>query len=196
MRGVIQQHWRKAASLLCLLVAAYSGGQAAWIEAKAWLSQILIAEAWGESLNTQQNTKPWDWADTWPVAKLETPAGDNLYVLHGTSGEALAFGPGLMNESVTPGQRGTVAIAGHRDSHFEFLQHVNTGDEFTLQQRDGTQITYRVQRAEVIDSRQQQVQFQYAHDELKLISCYPFNALASRGPLRYVLTAFPINEQS
>jgi len=90
--------WRKlrvGAEIALLALGAWQFGQGAWIEAKAWLAQALIGRAWAKTLAGHRNVKPWPWADTWPVARLSVPAlGIERYVLAGTSGAAMAFGPG------------------------------------------------------------------------------------------------------
>lgn len=176
----------------CFALALVFSGKAFWIELKAELAQILIAQAWSDTLETGEPQKPWPWADTSPVAKLTFADGDSYYVLDGTSGEALAFGPGMMDASALyKNVAGTNAIAGHRDSHFEFLQNIEPEEEFWLQSLSGEVIKYQTAKTEIIDSDNQELNFQYQFEELKLISCYPFDALANRGSLRYVLTAFP-----
>ncbi len=179
------------AALLCL-------GQALWIDVKAYVAQQLIAHAWeqtvsGRGVTTQGGAvKPWAWADTWPVARLRRPDGQPLYVLNRSSGEALAFGPAHLPSSSLPGQRGTVAIAGHRDTHFAFLQHLSHGDTLALQNAHGDEFYYRVQHIRIADSRHEQVQLQHDYPALQLISCYPFNQPQAGGPLRYVVTALPV----
>ena len=60
---------------ITLLVAlgAWQLGRGAWIQAKAWLAQSLIAHAWARTLSGERQAKPWPWADTWPVARLTVP---------------------------------------------------------------------------------------------------------------------------
>ena len=66
-----------------------------WIPFKALVAQELLELAWAESQARQQETRPWPWADTWPVARLMVPeTGQSLIVLDGAHGESLAFGPG------------------------------------------------------------------------------------------------------
>ena len=44
---------------------------------------------------TGSAVKPWSWADTWPVARIAVPRlGRHAIALAGSSGQALAFGPG------------------------------------------------------------------------------------------------------
>jgi sortase A len=172
-----------------LLIALLCLAKASWISTKASLAQILIAYAWKTTLSTGTNTKPWQWADTWPIAILITPSGDKLYVLQTTSGQALAFGPGLLDQSTPPGQIGNTVIAGHRDTHFMFLEHTAIGDIIQLQNAQGITYRYQIKATEIVNSRTEKVQLQKESAELTLITCYPFHALNSRGPLRYVVHA-------
>lgn len=180
-------------SFWVLLVAAVvCTAKALWIDAKAVVAQQLIASAWTETLRQQDPVKPWSWADTWPVAQLIKPDGDKLYVLNSTSGEALAFGPAHMQGSSLPGEVGNIVIAGHRDTHFKFMQDVAIGDEFVLQNHNGVEYHYRVQHIRIADSRTESVQLHSDYNELQLISCYPFKQAQAGGPLRYIVTALEV----
>jgi sortase A len=93
-------------------VAAFLGlvllSQGLWIHAKALLAQVLLERAFAQTLASGQDVKPWSWADTWPVARLEFPRlGRTTIVLNGSSGQALAFGPGHVEGTPAPGERGT-----------------------------------------------------------------------------------------
>ena len=46
-----------------------------------------------------------------------------------------------------------------------------------------------VSEIKIIDATKQNISIQSNQDELKMITCYPFDALVARGPLRYVVTA-------
>ena len=80
---------RKLIAIVLLLGAVAVAAQGSWLQAKAWLAQWLIADAWAEQLQAGTPSKPWPWADTWPVAKLTTPDGEARYVLDSVSGQAL-----------------------------------------------------------------------------------------------------------
>ena len=103
-------------------------GQGAYIPAKAWVAQELMQRAWRRAGSGEEHAAPWPWADTWPVARLSAKGGDiNLIILEGGSGRTLAFAPGHLSASVLPGETGNSIIAGHRDTHFQFLQYVKKG---------------------------------------------------------------------
>ena len=116
--------------LLCL--GFWQLGHGAYIPAKAWVAQELMQQAWRRARDGDQQPRPWPWADTWPVARLSAKGGDiELIVLAGESGRTLAFGPGHLSASVLPGQQGNSVIAGHRDTHFQFLQLLNVLKNFS-----------------------------------------------------------------
>ena len=189
-RGAGQRHrWAAVLAAGCLLASAALFGHAGWMQAKAWLAQQLIAQAWSQTLAGESRVKPWPWADTWPVARLTTPAGDRLYVLAGMTGHALAFGPARMAASHPPGRAGSTVIAGHKDSHFRFLEGVERGQRLRVQTPAGRVYDYRVEAVRVADSRAERLVLDHSADELMLITCYPFGAGDYDSPLRYVVRA-------
>ena len=96
-----------AVAALSVLVGVALIGKGATIYAKAILAQILLERAFDHSLAAGRPVKAWSWADTWPVARLEVPRlGASAIVLKGGSGEALAFGPGLLDGTPAPGEPG------------------------------------------------------------------------------------------
>ena len=81
--------------LLLALAGLVLFGQGAYIHAKALLAQVLLERAFAETIASGRVTKPWSWADTWPVARIEVRRlGASAVMLAGSSGQALAFGPG------------------------------------------------------------------------------------------------------
>jgi sortase A len=182
---------RRARLLLAaasLALSVWLLGGAAAIHGKAILAQWLIARAWTQDA-AGDPARPWPWADTWPVARLVVPALEKTqYVLHGTSGQALAFGPGLDPAGAMPGEPGVVLLAGHRDTHFAWLASIAPGDRLALTGRAGDSRVYEVVRQRVLDSRAGPLQATLA-DGLVLVTCYPFDAVAAGGPLRFVVEA-------
>lgn len=160
-----------------------------WIPVKAVVAQEMLALAWAESQARQAETRPWPWADTWPVARMALPVLDqSMIVLEGAHGESLAFGPGRL-AGLLP-DNGPVVIAGHRDTHFRKLNQLKPGNEIRLQGRDGEWHSYRVETARVVDSRREKIDTQrLSRDVLLLVTCYPFESLEAGGPLRYVVVA-------
>ena len=162
----------------------------AYIPAKAVLAQYLINDAWNDSIRSVESQKPWRWADMHPVMKLSSEKHkQELIVLSGDKGNSLAFAPGHNLYSYMPNQGGTTVISAHRDTHFEFLQDVSISDVFELTDRNNKTSRYMVSDINIIDSTKQDISIHSNQDELKLITCFPFDAVIARGPLRYVITA-------
>src|SRR5690606_10953682 len=98
-------------SALLLFTTVVAWGNTTYIFAKAQLAQYLIADAWEQTLRSGKNSKPWSWADTWPVARLlSEDHKQDLYVLAGASGTSLAFGPGHLDGSALPEESGSIII--------------------------------------------------------------------------------------
>ena len=176
------------ACLFCL--GFWQLGHSAYIPAKAWLAQELMQRAWRKTEGTAEAHPPWPWADTWPVAKMFAKGGDvELIVLAGSSGRTLAFGPGHLSTSVLPGEVGNSIIAGHRDTHFQFLQHLKKGESLLFEMSDGRRHLFRVTRIDIVDSRRGSIILDTETAMLSLITCYPFSSEIAGGPLRYVVSA-------
>ncbi len=175
-------------TLLCF--GFWQLGQGAYIPAKAWLAQELMQRAWTRTGLGQSRATPWPWADTWPVARLTARSGDiDLIVLAGGSGRTLAFGPGHLSASAMPGEAGNTVIAGHRDTHFRFLENIEAGEFLSLESSNGIRHLYEVDTIEIVDSRKGALLLDTDSAVLSLITCYPFHTRDVGGPLRYVVTA-------
>ena len=176
------------ASLLCL--GFWQFGQGAYIPAKAWVAQELMNKAWRRAEGGDRQPAPWPWADTWPIARLSAMGGDiELIVLEGGSGRNLAFGPGHLSISALPGQTGNSIIAGHRDTHFQFLQYMDVGEIIMVELPDGGKHIYEVTAVDVVDSRRGSLILDTDGAMLSLVTCYPFDAMQAGGPMRYVVSA-------
>lgn len=182
--------WRRRIALLLVLLAMWFLGESAYMTAKAQLAQYLLDEAWQRYLEDGNLHRPWPWADTTPIARLVFPHQDEkLVVLAGASGRNLAFGPAHLSSSVSPGQLGVSVIGGHRDTHFAFLSQVQLGEQFLLQSRDGGLQWFEIIQIQVTDIRDSDIRLQADEPVVALVACYPFTALDSGGPLRYLVIA-------
>jgi sortase A len=180
----------KAIAVVLLVLGTWQFGRGAWIQAKAWLAQGLIAHAWAKTKEGEVNVKPWSWADTWPLARLSVPRlGVERYVLAGADGAGMAFGPGHVRGTSLPGAQGNSVIGGHRDTHLAFMRRLRLGDTVMVERPDGMRVSYRVVAADVLDRREVWVAKQEGPTRLTLVTCYPFDALGADGPLRYVVVA-------
>lgn len=171
-------------------------GQGGYIHAKALLAQVLLQRAFDETIASGHPTKPWSWADTWPVARIEVKRiGASAIVLAGSSGQALAFGPGHVELTPDAGERGVAVYAAHRDTHFRFLRDVAIGDEIDVTRSDGRTFRYRADATSVVRFDQSGIDPLADGYALVLSTCWPFDALTP-GPQRYLLHAIMIEAGS
>lgn len=179
-------------------------GAAGYIHAKAWLAQVLLSQAWADTISASAGNgtdatdggaggelqKPWPWADTGPVARLRVPdLGVDQIVLAGASGRTLAFGPGHLDQTAAPGAAGHSVISGHRDTHFAFLRDLTPAMKLQVQRPDGGWRSYQVRSSEVIDSRSARLSLATNQPALTLVTCWPFDTADPGGPLRYAVFA-------
>lgn len=186
----------------CLFGAGALFANTFYIQAKAKLAQYLIAQAWEETLSTQQATPPWSWADTHPVAKLKVKRlAIEQYVLAGADGRPLAFAPGLYAgtkdfRQQPQDKRPDSVIAGHHNTHFDFLKHLVTGDKVTLQNPKGQTIDYQVSHIQHFDIRQQQLPAYFTGNTVQLVTCLPSYVGEIHPNQRLVVTLVRKNPQN
>ena len=159
--------------------------QGLWIPAKAQVAQVLLDRAFMRSVASGEPEKPWPWADTVPVARIEAERLEiSEVVLSGGSGEAMAFGP----TEVAGPPRNVRVFAGHRDTHFRFLRDLKRGDSLVVHGVEGSAERYRVVGFATV--RWDRFAYPVAPPRplLALATCYPFDAV-HQGPLRRVAWA-------
>ncbi len=170
----------------------------AYIPIKAAVAQVLLEQAWQRTLTGDQTAKPWPWADTWPVARIAVPRlNRSAIVLHGASGQAMAFGPGHMTATPAIGAPGTAVIAAHRDTHFRFVKDLALGDTIEVATADGDVRDFVVSATKIVHAESSGLNPTLAGatgTTLALVTCYPFDAIA-HGPLRYVVFADLVPEE-
>jgi sortase A len=175
--------------LLLAIIGLILFGQGAYIHAKALVAQVLLERAFENTLVTGEATKPWSWADTWPVARIEVKRlHARAIVLAGSSGQALAFGPGHVERTADAGERGVAIYSAHRDTHFAFLKNVVIGDAIDVTRQDGRTFRYRVDATSVVRFDASGIDPFVDGHELVLSTCWPFDAL-TQGPERYLVHA-------
>jgi sortase A len=185
---------KRLAALLIGLIGVVLFGQGAYIHAKAQLAQVLLDRAFTETVSTGRDVKPWSWADTWPVARIAVKRlNASAIVLAGSSGQALAFGPGHVELTANAGERGVAVYSAHRDTHFRFLKDVQIGDEIAVTRRDGRTFRYRVNGTSVVRFDASGIDSVTSRYELVLSTCWPLDTIAP-GPMRYLVHADLIEE--
>ncbi|MCL4182519.1 MAG: class GN sortase [Burkholderiaceae bacterium] len=188
-------HGRLNAARLAVAALAAAGawqvGAGSWLHLKAWLAQAMIEQAWQHNrADGRAAARPWAWADTTAVARITfVEQARSMVVLAGDAGRVLAFGPGHRTGTPLPGTAGNSMISGHRDTHFRILGQLADGQRIEVERLDGRRRTYRVVAARIVDRRNLGIAADRGADELTLVTCWPFDAVAPGGPLRYVVSA-------
>jgi sortase A len=118
-----------------------------------------------------------------PVGKLLIDRiGLSSVVVEGTDAGDLRKGPGHYPGTPLPGQRGTVAIAGHRTTYgapFRKIDKVRPRDEIVLVMPYG-RFTYRVERTRIVPPTAVWVTQRVSYDRLILSACHPLYSAAKR----------------
>ena len=168
---------------------AVLGGQG-YLHAKAMLAKRLIASSFDRHLQDSRPHRPWSWADTWPIARLEVERlGLTRHVLAGASGSSLAFGLGHVDGTAPPNGSGNSVVAGHRDTWSSFLRELRPGDIIRLRTPESRR-AFRVERLAITTANDASILAQTLDDRLTLVTCYPFDGLL-RSPWRYVVISVP-----
>jgi sortase A len=128
-----------------------------------------------------------------PLGRIEISAvGLTVMVLEGTDEGTLRRAVGHIRGTPLPGQRGNVALAGHRDTFFRGLRKIRVNDEITLTTLSGSH-RYRVDSTKVVKPEETEVLEDYGDDILTLVTCYPFNFVGS-APSRFIVRAHRVLE--
>ena len=201
----MSQRQRRLLAVVLALSGSLVLGRGLWIPAKAQLAQLLLARAWRQTTAAADDARngtsdpslrfrPWRTADTWPVARLELHSRkkgrlQSFVVLAGATGQALAFGPGLFHQTDSH-----IAIAGHRDTHFAALEHTMTGDSVSLELPGKEPRRYQVITTQVVhEDDPTSLEDPDGGERLSLVTCFPFGTLETRGPLRWLVQAVPVD---
>src|SRR5437764_10277206 len=136
-----------------------------------------------------------------PLTRIEIPAiGVDTIVVQGTSPSALRAGAGHYPNTPLPGQRGNVAIAGHRTTYgrpFNRIDEMKVGDSVILTTPVG-RYTYIVSRPPWITNPfDWSVVANTKDPELTLTACHPKGSANQRIIIRAKLTkSEPVTHQA
>lgn len=171
-----------------LIIASLFITDGLYIKAKGLVAQHLLKNAWQQSIAHKKTIKPWPWADTWPVARLQVERlGIDCIVLEGDSGEVLAFGPGHLSSSAKPVASGNCALVGHRDTSFSFLKDLEKGDMIVLQDIRSEKRSYQIVSTFIKNQKELFLE-ETVTPWLTLITCYPLEGVRQTD-MRYVVFA-------
>ena len=128
------------------------------------------------------------------LGRIDIPrAGISALIVEGAWDQELEVAVGRIVGTARFGERGTVALAGHRDRHFRGLGRVQDGDTVTV-------TTPKASYAYLIDSTRvtspEQVRLDTSAPRgLTLITCYPFGYIG-HAPKRFLVFGHQLDDQS
>ncbi len=118
-----------------------------------------------------------------PMGRIVMPSiGVSDVFVEGTGAGDLRAGPGHYPGTPFPGERGTVAIAGHRTTYgapFRHVDRLERGDRIELRMPYG-RFTYVVERTRIVPPTEVSVTDRVAFDRLVLSACHPLYSAARR----------------
>lgn len=122
------------------------------------------------------------------LGRLEIPRlGMKVIVNEGVSDGVLRHAVGHIPQTALPGERGNVALAGHRDTFFRPLRKIQTGDAIALRTPAGD-FEYQVESTFVVAPNDVQVLEPSKERMLTLVTCFPFYYVGS-APNRFIVRA-------
>jgi sortase A len=122
------------------------------------------------------------------LGQIEIPrVGVSAIVREGDDDGTLSIAVGHVPGTARPGERGNVALAGHRDSFFRALRHIRVGDVIRVRV-PGRRDEYRVDSTEVVRADETRVLASTRDAVLTLVTCYPFGYLG-HAPGRFIVHA-------
>ena len=128
-----------------------------------------------------------------PLGRIEISSiGLAAMIMEGTDARTLRHAVGHIPGTPLPGQRGNVALAGHRDTFFRGLRKIHKSDEITLTTLHGS-FSYRVDSTQVVEPEDTEVLAATPDDFLTLATCYPFYYVGP-APKRFIVRAHRISK--
>ena len=177
-----------------IILGLFGIAKASLMPIKAIIGQHYLEVAWKDSLKNNKLSKPWKSADFYMIGELIIPKLKiSRVILNSVSGEALTWSIGRINNIGSSAKNGPIILAGHRDSHMQFMSKLNIGDKIELMMTDGVLKTYEISKLDITDKPELKISnISINHDSLILTTCWPFNASKS-GPQRYIIMAKSVN---
>jgi sortase A len=117
------------------------------------------------------------------IGRIELPSLDRAYfMVEGVDRASLRKGPGHYPDTPLPGERGTVAVAGHRTTYlapFRTIDKLERGDPVIASMPYG-RFVYRVERTRIVEPSALWVKRRLRYNRLILTACHPLYSAAQR----------------
>jgi len=128
------------------------------------------------------------------IARLDAPAVQlSTAVLEGSDDAILNRGAGHIEDTALPGERGNIAIAGHRDTIFRPVRRMRAGDVLNLSTSDRV-YHYRISNTLIVGPDDVYVLNPTRQPTLTLVTCYPFDFIG-HAPKRFIVQAQMVGEE-
>jgi sortase A len=114
-------------------------------------------------------------------------------VREGTGENTLSLALGHIPGTALPGQKGNVAVAGHRDTIFRALRDIRKNDVIRFETLSGDYV-YRVGSMDIVKPEDVGVLRPSGEPELTLVTCYPFYYVGS-APDRFIAKARQVSSE-
>ena len=202
-----RKRWKSAALLgerglfalgaccLVLYAAACAHGSFFRFRERRAFEQALVASIqqengdhseWSEARRRRYEQAPAEPADA--LGLLHIPdAAVSVMLLEGTDELTLNRAVGHIEGTALPGRGGNVGIAGHRDSFFRGLRHLEAGDDLSLTTLGGV-AHYEVTELQIVEPTAVEVLAPTELETLTLVTCYPFYYVGD-APQRFIVRA-------
>lgn len=122
------------------------------------------------------------------LGSLSIPrVGVSSVIVEGAGEHDLEFSVGHIPGTALPGQKGNVALAGHRDTFFRGLQGICKRDDILVTTPEGNRL-YEVDSTRIVSPEDVYVLDDVGRPVLTLVTCYPFNYIGA-APKRFIVQA-------
>jgi sortase A len=122
------------------------------------------------------------------LGRIEIPRiGVTAIVREGVDDSTLAIAVGHISGTARPGERGNMALAGHRDSFFRPLRDIRLHDTIRIVTVEQS-FEYVVDSTEVVGPEDTRVLDPTGDTVLTLVTCYPFTYVG-HAPNRFIVRA-------
>jgi len=164
-----------------------------------WLGSNVISTAWqawanhvfDHEISEQAATvaRPSATKDGSVIGRLTIPRLNlSAMVREGVGAKTLSLALGHVPSTAVPGEKGNVAVAGHRDTIFRSLRGIRKNDEIRFETPSSGSYVYQVSSIEIVDPTDVSVLQPSRDSELTLVTCYPFYYVGS-APQRFIVKA-------
>jgi sortase A len=179
-----------------ILLAAGVAGLGVWLGAnvvstvwQAWANRVFDHEIREEPVAASRPTT----RDGILIGRLTIPRLHlSAMVREGVRESTLSLALGHVPNTAVPGQKGNVAVAGHRDTMFRSLRGIRKYDLIRFETASAGSYLYQVSSIEIVGPTDVSVLRSSRDSELTLVTCYPFNYVGS-APERFIVKALEVD---